>query len=228
MREATGSSGIPPGFLLPFGRRRSLLEPSCPTGDIRLPHGRPTKIGSRRLGPQPGFPRSTRVRYDRGGCPLYPGAVVSVRANGSGPPGTCRFSTASPTAQLKQPIDRHPQSRDIIQGFSHLHPSGLPLARNSRMEREPSGFPPSSAPCRYQQRTSGRGLITWTLIRIYTIDIVEPPKVYSLTNVRPRVAPPPWGVPSTVGVNQPFSTTPAFSHPAIIPLPGNEPSDASR
>ena len=35
---------------------------------------------SRRRGPQPGFPRSARVRHDRGGCPLYPGAVVSSRA----------------------------------------------------------------------------------------------------------------------------------------------------
>ena len=66
------------------------------------------------------------------------------------------------------------------------------------MEREPSGFPPSSAPCRYQQRTSGPGLIRWTLTRIYTIDIIEPPKVQSLTNVRPRVALPPCGVPVSV------------------------------
>ena len=49
------------------------------------------------------------------------------------------------------------------------------------MEREPSGFPPSFGPSRYQQRTSGRGLITWTLIRNYTIDIIKPPKVHSLT-----------------------------------------------
>ena len=61
---------------------------------------------TRRLGPQPGFPRSTRVRYDRGGCPLYPGAVVSTRATRNEPLGTRRFPTASPTALLRQPIDR--------------------------------------------------------------------------------------------------------------------------
>jgi hypothetical protein len=98
--------GVPPGFPLPFGRWRSLLGPSCPAGDLRLPYGRPTKTSTRRLGPQPGFPRSTRVRYDRGGCPLYPGAVVSTRATRNEPLGTRRFPTASPTALLRQPIDR--------------------------------------------------------------------------------------------------------------------------
>ena len=37
----------------------------------------------------------------------------------------------------------------------------------------------------------------------------------------------PWGVPSSVGVNAPSSTTPAFSQPAIISLAGNDPSAAS-
>jgi len=105
MRETTGSRGVPPGFLPPFGRWRSLLGPSCPAGDLRLPYSRPTKTGSRRPGPQPGFPRSTRVRCDRGGRPLYPGAVVSTRATRNEPPGTRRFATASPTALFRQPID---------------------------------------------------------------------------------------------------------------------------
>ena len=35
---------------------------------------------------------------------------------------------------------------------------------------------------------------------------------------------PPWGVPSPVGVNRPFSITPALSHPAICSLAGNMPS----
>jgi hypothetical protein len=38
-----------------------------------------------------------------------------------------------------------------------IHPSGLPLACGSRMEREPLGFPPSSTPRDYSQRTSGWG-----------------------------------------------------------------------
>ena len=31
---------------------------------------------------------------------------------------------------------------------------------------------------------------------------------------------PPWGVPSSVGANRPFSTTPAFSHPRSVPARG--------
>jgi hypothetical protein len=38
---------------------------------------------------------------------------------------------------------------------------------------------------------------------------------------------PPCGVPSSVGVNVPSSITPAFSHPAIMSLAGNDPSAAS-
>jgi hypothetical protein len=38
---------------------------------------------------------------------------------------------------------------------------------------------------------------------------------------------PPWGVPSLVGVSIPSSTTPAFSHPAIMSLAGNDPSALS-
>jgi hypothetical protein len=42
-------------------------------------------------------------------------------------------------------------------GFTCIHPSGLPLACGTRMERAPLGFPPSFAPRRYQRRTSGWG-----------------------------------------------------------------------
>ena len=41
------------------------------------------------------------------------------------------------------------------------------------------------------------------------------------------IATPPWGVPSSVRVNAPSSTTPAFSQPAIMSLAGNDPSAAS-
>jgi len=39
---------------------------------------------------------------------------------------------------------------------------------------------------------------------------------------------PPWGVPSSVGVNHPFSITPAVNHVATRSLPGNVPSWSSR
>jgi len=120
-------------------------------------------------------------------------------------PAPAASQRPAPTTSLSRPIAKHPQSRDIIQGFTVVHPSGLPLARGSRMEREPSGFPPSSAPCRYQQRTSGRGLIDRTLIRNYTLDLIEPPTVKLSHCVRPRVALPPCGVPVSAASLSPAS-----------------------
>ena len=43
-----------------------------------------------------------------------------------------------------------------------------------------------------------------------------------------RLTTPPCGVPSSVGANRPFSTTPAFSQSAISPLAGNVPSRLRR
>jgi hypothetical protein len=51
-----------------------------PGREFRVPYGRPTGTAPRRPGPCPAFPCSARVRYDRGGCLLYSGAVVSSRS----------------------------------------------------------------------------------------------------------------------------------------------------
>ena len=64
-----------PGFLLPFGCRRSLLGPSCPAKGFRLSRDRPTP--HRKVwGPRRGF----HVPHERDtggfGCPLYSGATV--------------------------------------------------------------------------------------------------------------------------------------------------------
>ena len=168
-----------------------------------------------RAGLQPGFPRSARVRHDRGGCPLCPGAVVSSRPDRNDPIGTRRFPAASPTTPLLHPIAGNPQSRDLNQGFTHVHPSGLPLARNPRMERGPFGFPPSSAPCRYQQRTSGRGPTTRTLVGATpSTSSILLRRSHSHT-VRPRVAPPPCGVPVRLAANPPCcSDNPGPQKPA--------------
>jgi len=45
------------------------------------------------------------------------------------------------------------------QGFSVIHPFGLPLAGDTRSGRAPLGFPLSFAPSRYRPRTSGRGQV---------------------------------------------------------------------
>jgi len=49
-------------------------------------------------------------------------------------------------------------SRGIKQGFTHVHPSGLPLACAPGWDGRASAFAPSSAPRSYPRCTSGRGL----------------------------------------------------------------------
>jgi hypothetical protein len=72
-----GGTACRPGFLFPFGCRRSLLGPSCPAKGLRLSRDRPTlHRGGRVLGPRRGF----HVPHERDtggfGCPLYSGATV--------------------------------------------------------------------------------------------------------------------------------------------------------
>ena len=111
-----------------------------PAGEFGLPHGRLT--GQRSARTPTGLPRSTRARYDRGGCPLYPG-------DGGVHPGR-RTSTDRrlplPNGQSLHPAAtshrRGSASRGIIERFTRVHPSGLPLACGPRMERGPLGFSP--------------------------------------------------------------------------------------
>jgi len=53
-----------------------------------------------------GLPRCPRVRPDRGGRLLDPGAVVSTRQEGNVPAGTRRFAAASPTPQPQRATRR--------------------------------------------------------------------------------------------------------------------------
>src|SRR5713101_5728244 len=165
-------------FLFPFRRRHSLLGHPVPLGNsASFTVGLPERV--MRPGPQPGFTRSARVRRGRGGCPLCPGAVVSLPAGQHPQPGTCS----------SQRLALHPAKASTCEARNHetsvkgsiVHPSGLLLARSPRVAREPFGFPPSSAPCRYRQRTSGRRQVIRTQTRGYTIGITEPPS-YSPLN----------------------------------------------
>ena len=99
------------------------------------------------------------MRCGRAGCPLYPGGDGVPRdhrdvrdrrlppCNGWPLPPRCHC----PTRDVK--LTRHQQ------GFTVIHPSGLPLTCNTRSERAASGFPLSFAPGRYQPGTSGRGRV---------------------------------------------------------------------
>ena len=99
---------------------------------------------------------------------MFPAAIgISAAA-------VCRLATAGPCHPGTTP------TRDVRftrhqQGFRVIHPSGLPLTCGTRSERAPSGFSLSSAPGRYQPRTSGRGRVWNTNPKSRLRHHAEPP-----------------------------------------------------
>ena len=126
-----------------------------PPRSSALPHGRPT----RHQLPGPDGVSTFHTRRDTAGvgAPCTPGTAVLTRPVQIPPAVACRFPAASPchpgvTSHLRRcRMTRHHR------GFTHVHPSGLPLACDPRMERGPLGFSLSFAPRSYPRRTSGRG-----------------------------------------------------------------------
>ena len=135
-----------------------------------------------------GFPRSTRVRYDRVGCPLYPGDGGALPIGGS-------------------QSDRHPP----LHNGQSLHPAGaFRLAgpkRDEASSRVHSRSPVRSSPCLWPpggSQTLGLlpelrtpplpathvkvGTDHRTLIRATPSTSVEPPIDAATQPVRPRVA----------------------------------------
>ena len=74
-----------------------------------------------------GFPRFTPARYDRGGCPLYPGDGGALPGRMPCPAGACRFPAASPCTPQPHPTSgaTHHEASTRVHA---IHPSGLPLA----------------------------------------------------------------------------------------------------
>ena len=81
-----------------------------------------------------GFPCSTRVRRGRGGCLLYSEAAVSSRS--AQPRWSAPAASQRPALCPAWTSHRRSCSLRSIRRFTHVHPSGLPLARRPRMERE--------------------------------------------------------------------------------------------
>ena len=100
---------------------------SCPAAGFRSPHGRPTS-SQPAPGPRRGFHVPHITRHDRVGCPLYPEAS-GVHTTGPIPPvAACRPSSGQ---ALSPRSSSHPPELSITrhhQGFTRVHPSGLPLA----------------------------------------------------------------------------------------------------
>jgi hypothetical protein len=156
-----GTSHGCPGFPLPFGHRHSLPGHPLPAGELGLPCGRLTGPCCQGRTPT-GLPRSARMSCGREGALSTPGTAVPARPAGHPRPPHAALQRPVP---VPRPATHH--RRLLItrhhQGFTVVHPSGLPLACSPRVEREPSGFPPGFTPRRYQRRMPGWGQASWAL-----------------------------------------------------------------
>ena len=166
-----------------------------PAGELGLPHGRPTGA----CAPDPNGVSTFHTSEIRPGWvpPIPRGRRCPPDWRSISPTGACRFSTASPAPRCNNPSAGLTMTRHH-RGFTRVHPSGLPLACSSRMEREPLGFYPGFAPRRYRRRTSGRGqaighwpgttLSTSDLLSAYSLnpcDLVSHPGPGLLRRLRP-------------------------------------------
>jgi hypothetical protein len=182
-------SGRPPLSRFPDAFRPPAFAswPSCSRRGFGLPHGRPT--GQQRCRISTGFPRSTRARNDRGGRPLYPGDGGVLPVEGS----LFNRHLPLPSGQSLHPADtshrRDPNVTRHPQGFTRVHPSGLPLACDPRMGRGSLGFFPElrTPPLPATHVRAGTGHGHWPGTTPSTS--VEPPIGAFTHLVRPRVAP---------------------------------------
>jgi hypothetical protein len=155
---------ICPGFPLPFGDRRWLLGSSC----ARWGAGPSLRSAYRTLAVRTpaGFPRSTRVRYDRGGCPLNSGtAMLSRLTMGLQPaPAASQRPVLHPAGAIHR---RGSRSRGIIRGSLAFTRPVFPLPVTPGWNRGPWASPSSSTPRRYRRRMSkwGRALSTGPELR---------------------------------------------------------------
>jgi hypothetical protein len=135
-----------------------------PAGELGLPCGRLT--GRLRVRTPAGFPRSTRVRYDRGGCPLNSGtAMLSRLTMGLQPaPAASQRPVLHPTGTIHR---RGSRSRGIIRGSLTFTRPVFPLPVTPGWNRDPWASPSSSTPRRYRRRMSkwGRALSTGPELR---------------------------------------------------------------
>ena len=103
-----------------------------------------------------GLPRFAPVRYDRGGCFLYSGVVVSAHRTSSEVESTFDPLIAVSTI-LSATLVTEPHRK-----FTCVHPSDLPLARFARMVRVCLGLHPSAVArfVTWRLQGSGTGLDT--------------------------------------------------------------------
>jgi hypothetical protein len=116
VRAAPALSGVS-RFRLPSAPAGSLRRPSG--GVLSPPHGHEAPRGAR-------LPRSAPARYDRDGCPLYPGDGGAHPGRMPCPASACRFPAASPCTPHLHPTSGAPHYGASTEVHA-IHPSGLPL-----------------------------------------------------------------------------------------------------
>ena len=175
-----------PGFPLPFGHRIRFSGRPAPAVEFSFPHGRPT----RRLifvWTSTGFSRSARDRYDRGGCPLYPGGGGALPPGQIPPGGTRRLTAAGPYLPLQHPIGG--SANDEASTRLHaIHPSGLPQPVAPGWNGNPWALHPGLRTPRLPAAHAEAGTVPTHWTGHYTIDISRPPSMSTAVLVRPRVA----------------------------------------
>lgn len=160
-----------------------------PARGLGLPRSRLTAQSPERT--PSGFPRSTQLRYDRGGRPLYPGDGGVLPVGGSLSDRHPPLLSGQPLHSAEDSVWRSPNVTRHHQGFTCVHPSGLPLACGPRTDREPLGvfFELRTPPLPVTHVEAGTGLGHWPGSTPSTS--VEPPIGATTQTVRPRVAPSP-------------------------------------
>jgi hypothetical protein len=158
----------------------------APAVEFSFPHGRPT----RRLifvWTSTGFSRSARDRYDRGGCPLYPGGGGALPPGQIPPGGTRRLTAAGPYLPLQHPIGG--SANDEASTRLHaIHPSGLPQPVAPGWNGNPWALHPGLRTPRLPAAHAEAGTVPTHWTGHYTIDISRPPSMSTAVLVRPRVA----------------------------------------
>jgi hypothetical protein len=144
------------GFLLPFGRRHSLLGHPVPPGDSApLAIGLPRRPQAART--RAGFPCSARVRHDRDRVLSVPRGRRRPHGQAQSPAAARRLPAAGPVTPAPQPVP----GCAINEASARVHwrspPPGLPLACDPRTDRGPLGFPVSSAPASPGDRHARHG-----------------------------------------------------------------------
>jgi hypothetical protein len=157
--------------------------PPAPAGALRLPHGRPT-------GHRPDPIGVATFRMDEN----QPGWVPSKPRGRWCAPGQLGISGQHPPPSSGRSLFSHlthPPVRVLMtrhhQGFTFVHPSGLPQPVTPGRNGGPRALPRASHPAVTRSaRRGGDG--PRALNRVYVVDISRPPQTLPTHPMRPRVA----------------------------------------